>query len=98
MALLQYLQHTDGLLAPKGTLSSAIPAQAIAWVNQELQMAMEKDILVRQRRKRDVFTIATAPEMVLTEKYASQHGVDVAIHMKAAHRDPIHSLPFSQCM
>ena len=49
MALLQYLQRTDGLLDPKGSLLSAIPAQAIAQANQEVQAAAEKDILVRER-------------------------------------------------
>ena len=53
MALLhaQYLQHKDSLPDPKGSLSSAIPAQAIARANQEVQVAAEKDIQVREKRK-----------------------------------------------
>ena len=42
IALLQYLQRKDGLLDPKGSLSSTIPPQAIARVNQEVQSATEK--------------------------------------------------------
>ena len=50
MALLQYLQSRYGLPDPKGSLSSAIPAQAIARANQEVQVAA-KDIEVRKKRK-----------------------------------------------
>ena len=42
MALLQHLQRKDDLLDPKGSLSSAIPAQAIAQADQEAQAAAEK--------------------------------------------------------
>ena len=66
MALLQYLQRRKGLPDPKGSLSSAVPAQAIARANQEVPTAVEKDIQVRERRKQGVHTIATAPEIVLT--------------------------------
>ena len=51
MALLQYMQRKDSLPDPKGSLSSAIPAQAIARANQEVQAAAEKDIHVREKRK-----------------------------------------------
>ena len=51
MAQFQYLQRKDSLPDPKGSLSSAIPAQAIAQVNQEVQAAAEKDIQVREKRK-----------------------------------------------
>ena len=51
MALMQFLQRRDNLPDPKGSLSSAIPARAIALVNQEVQVVMKKDILVRDGRK-----------------------------------------------
>ena len=66
MALLQYLQCRKGLPDPKGSLLSAIPAQAIARANQEVLTVVEKDIQIRERRKRGMHTIATAPEIVLT--------------------------------
>ena len=39
MALLRYLQHKDRSADPKGSLSSEVPAAAIAHVNQEVQAA-----------------------------------------------------------
>ena len=49
MALLQYLQRTDGLPDPRGSLSSAVPRQAIARANQEVQAAVDSEVEVRER-------------------------------------------------
>ena len=49
MALIQYLQRKDGLLDPKGSLSSEVPAAAITHTNQQVQAASET---VRKGRKR----------------------------------------------
>ena len=51
MALLQYLQRTDGLPDPRGSLLSAVPRQAIACANQEVQAAVE----VRERGKHGAY-------------------------------------------
>ena len=50
MALLRYLQRRDSLPDPKGSLLSAIPAQAIARANQEVLMVAE-NIQIRERGK-----------------------------------------------
>ena len=56
MALLQYLQHKDYLLDPKGSLSSAIPAQAIARADQEAQAAKKGiQVSLRERGKRGAY-------------------------------------------
>ena len=52
MALLQYLQREDGLPDPKGSLSSEVPAAAIARVNQQVQAASET---VREGRKHGAY-------------------------------------------
>ena len=87
MALLQYPQRRDGLPDPKGSLSFAIPAQAIAWANQEVQAAAEKDIQVRERRKRGAYNHYSPRDPTDIGRYASQHGVDVAMHVKTANTD-----------
>ena len=93
MALLQYLQCRDGLPGPK--FSSAIPAQAIARANQEVQAAVVKDIEVREKRKRSAYNRYSPTDCADIGRYASQHGVDVAIHVKAANtRDPFRILHF----
>ena len=40
MALLRYLKPRDGLPDPRGSLSSAMPSQAIAQANREVQEAV----------------------------------------------------------
>ena len=96
MALLQYLQRRDSLPDPKGSLSSAISAQAIAQANQEVQAAEEEDIQVREKRKRSAYNRYSPTDRADIGRYASQHGVDVAIHVKAANtRHPFHNPPFS---
>ena len=82
MALLQYPQHRDGLPDPKGSLSFAIPAQAIARANQEVQVVAKKDVQVRERRKRG-YNRYCPRDHVDTRRYTSQHSVDVTIHVKA---------------
>ena len=37
MALLRYLKPTDRLPGPKGSLSSSIQLQAIAWANEKVR-------------------------------------------------------------
>ena len=44
MALLRYLQCTDDLPDPRGSLSSAVPRQAIAHANEEVQPAMDSEV------------------------------------------------------
>ena len=61
MALLQYQQHKDDLPDPKDSLTFAIPAQAMALANQEMQAAMEKDIQVREGGN-EVHTITIQPQ------------------------------------
>ena len=94
MALLQYLQRKDSLPDPK--LSSAIPAQAIARANQEVQAAVVKDIEVREKRKRSAYNRYSPTDRADIGRYAFQYGVDVAIQVKAANtRDPFRNPPFS---
>ena len=52
MALLQYLQRKDGLLDPKGSLSSEVPATAITRGNQQVPAASKT---VREGRKRGAY-------------------------------------------
>ena len=52
MALLRHLQPKDGLPYPKGSLSSEVPAAAIARANQQVQAASET---VREGRKRATY-------------------------------------------
>ena len=52
MALLRHLQPKDGLPDPKGSLSSEVPAAAIARANQQVQAASET---VREERKRAAY-------------------------------------------
>ena len=80
MALLQYLQHRDSLLDPKASLSFAIPAQAIARANQEVQAATED---IQERRKRGAYNCYSPRDRADIGKYASQYDVDVAIQVKA---------------
>ena len=61
MALLQYRQHKDGLPDSKCSLTFAIPAQAMARANQEMQAAVEKDIQVREGGN-EVHTITIQPQ------------------------------------
>ena len=61
MALLQYRQHKDSLPDPKCSPTFAIPAQAMALANQEMQAAMEKDIQVREGGNK-VHTITIQPQ------------------------------------
>ena len=98
MALLQYLQRKHGLPDPKGSLSSAIPTQAIARAIQEVQAAAA-DIQVRKRRKRGTYNCYSPRDRADIERYASQHGENVAIHLKAANTEiPLRNSPFSQRM
>ena len=48
----------------------------------------------------ETHTIVTAPEVVHADigRYAAQHGVDVAIHVKATNTDLFCNPPFSQRM
>ena len=55
MALLRYLQRTDGLPDPRGSLSSAVPRQAIARANQEVQAAVDSEAEVREKGKRGAY-------------------------------------------
>ena len=90
------LQCRHGLLDPKGSLSSAIPAQAVAQAIQEVQAAAGKDIQVRERRKQGAYNHYSLRDRADKGRYASQNGLDVAIHMKAANtRDPFNNPPFS---
>ena len=91
MALLQYLQCRDSLLDTKASLSFAIPAQAIAWANQEVQAAVED---IQERRKQGAYNCYSPTDRADIGKYASQHGVDVAISHEC--RDPLSNPPFSQ--
>ena len=84
---LQYLQHRDSLPDPKGSLSSAILAQAIAQANQEVQAVAEKVIQLRERRKRGTQNRYSPRDCADIGRYASQHGVDAAIHVKAANTE-----------
>ena len=77
MALLRYLQRRDSLPDPKGSLSFAIPAQAIARANQEVQAAAE-NIQVRERRKRGAYNRYSPRDRADIGRYASQHGVAAA--------------------
>ena len=89
----------DSLPDPKSSLSFAIPAQAIAQANQEVQATAEKDIHVREKRKRSAYNHYSPTDDADIEKYASQHGVNVSILVKAADtRDPFHNPSFSLCM
>ena len=81
---------------PKGSLSFAIPAQTIAQANQELQAAVEKETQVRERRKRGTYNHYSPRDRADIGRYASQHGVDVTIHVKATNTEiPFVILHFS---
>ena len=84
MALLQYLQCRDSLLDTKASLSFAIPAQAIAWANQEVQAAVED---IQERSKQGAYNCYSPTDRADIGKYASQHGVDVAIQVKAVNAE-----------
>ena len=43
MALFRYFQPVSGLPDPKGSLSSAMPSQAIAQANREVQDVINKE-------------------------------------------------------
>ena len=49
MALLQYLQRTDSLPDPRGSLSSTVLRQSIARMNQEVQAAVDLEHEVKER-------------------------------------------------
>ena len=96
VAILQYLQRRDSLPDPKGSLLSAIPAQTIARVNQEMQAAAAKDTKVREKRKRSAYNRYSPTDCADIGRYVSQHGVDVTIHVKAANtRDPFCNPPIT---
>ena len=89
VTLLQYLQRRHGLLGPKGSHSSAISAQATAQAIQAVQAAAEKDIQVRERRKRGAYDRYSSRDRADIGRYDSQHGVDVAIHVKAMNTETL---------
>ena len=78
MALLRYLQRTDGLPDPRGSLSSAVPRQAIARANQEVQAAVDSEAEVRERGKRGAYNRYSPRDRAAIGRYASQHGVAAA--------------------
>ena len=97
-SLLQYLWSRDGLPDRKGSLLPTIPAQAIAWANQEEQTAADKDIQVRERRKTRRIQCYSPKNCWHREVcFPTQHRCCDA-HESWKHRDPFHNPPFSKRM
>ena len=48
---------------------------------------MEKDIQVRERRKQGAYNRYSPRDRTDIGRYASQHGVDVAIHVKVVNTE-----------
>ena len=66
------MQRKDGLPDPKGSLSSEVPAAAIARVNQQVQAALE---MVTEGRNRGAYHRYSPGDRAAIGSYASQHGV-----------------------
>ena len=73
MFLLRYFKPKDGLPDPRGTLSSSIPAAAIAQANKEVQRATSSE-----KQKRGPYKKYSARLRAEIGKYASHHGVAAA--------------------
>ena len=78
MSLLQYLQRTDSLLDPRGSLSSTVQRQSIAHANQEVQAAVDLDVEVKERGKHGPYNCYSLGDCAAIGRYASQHGVAAA--------------------
>ena len=74
MALLRYLRPKDGLSDPKGSLSAAVAAQAIAQANKEVEEAMIQSV----KGKRGLYKRYTPKERAEIGKYVCHHGATEA--------------------
>ena len=75
MSPLRYLKPKDGLPDPSGILSLSIPATAIAQANKEVQRATSS-----KKQKRGPFKKYSPCLRAEIGKYASHHGVAIALH------------------
>ena len=71
MALLRYLERKDGLPDPRGSLSFAVPKQAIAETNSEVHSACTS-------KKRGPYHSYSAKVRAQIGKYSAHHGVAAA--------------------
>ena len=76
MALLQYYKPVDGLLNPKGPLTSSICSQAIAAGNKEVQKAVGQSSMTG--KKRGPYKKYTATQCYEIGKYSCQYGASEA--------------------
>ena len=95
VALLRYLKPTDELPVPKGSLSSSMEPQAIAWANEEVREAMKS-----VSRKHGPYWVYSADIQAKIDKYASHYGIAVLLQPcifsrkleKPLSKTPVHSI------